>query len=40
MKDMTKRTISLISAMLLCAGSTVTAFAGGEPELYLRGGTV
>ncbi len=37
MKDMTKRTISLISAMLLCAGSTVTAFAGGEPELYLRG---
>ncbi len=37
MKNMTKRSVSLISAILLCAGSTVSAFAEAGQDLYLRG---
>lgn len=37
MKNMTKRTVSLISAVLLCAGSTVSAFAEAAQNPYLRG---
>ena len=37
MKNMTKRSVSLISAILLCAGSTVSAFAEAGQNPYLRG---
>lgn len=37
MKNITKRTVSLISAILLCAGSTVSAFAEAGQNPYLRG---
>lgn len=37
MKNITRRTVSLISAILLCAGSTVSAFAEAGQNPYLRG---
>lgn len=37
MKNMTRKAIGLISAILLCTGSTVSAFAEAGQDLYLRG---
>ena len=37
MKRQTSKTIGLISALLICTGSTVTAFADAAPASYLRG---